>query len=116
MSLINNSNVENIQFVSYTGKYPNLCSGVLTLIVRDKEYIFGHDYSKSGWEKDGHLEKFWSSGGNCGFSGGYKSSYIHSGEWQIDVSKLPEELKQYAQEIDEVFNENVRQGCCGGCL
>lgn len=79
MSLINNSNVENIQFVSYTGKYPNLCSGVLTLIVRDKEYIFGHDYSKSGWEKDGHLEKFWSSGGNCGFSGGYKSSYIHSG-------------------------------------
>jgi len=38
------------------------------------------------------------------------------GEWQINVSKLPEEIKQYAQEIDEVFNENVPYGCCGGCL
>ena len=45
-----NSNTSRVKFISYTGEYPNLCSGVLTL------------------------------------------------------------------EIDEVFNENVEWGCCGGCI
>lgn len=117
MSLVNSSNAENVKFVSYTGAYPNLCGGVLTLLICGKEYVFGHDYSKfESWKTDGHNPSFWSSGGNCGFTNDYSDSYVNSGEWQINVSELPEEIKQYAQEIDEVFNENVPQGCCGGCL
>ena len=117
MSLVNNSSAGNVEFVSYTGAYPNLCSGILTLLICGKEYVFGHDYSKfESWKTDGHHSSFWSSGGSCGFSNGYSESHVKSGEWQINVSELPEEVKQYAQEIDEVFNENVPYGCCGGCL
>ncbi|MEZ3438640.1 MAG: hypothetical protein K1W18_07150 [Oscillospiraceae bacterium] len=97
MSLINNT-PQRVKFISYTGKYPNLCSGVLTL------------------ENDGNYEAFWSSGGGCGFYNDYANAYVDSGAWEIDVSALPEELRPFAAEIDEVFNDNVPQGCCGGCL
>ena len=59
---------------------------------------------------------FWHSGGSCGFTDGYGDSYVNQGEWEIDIEELPEELKCYASEIDEVFNANVEEGCCGGCL
>jgi hypothetical protein len=41
---------------------------------------------------------------------------VNSGEWIINESEIPEKYKKYALEIDEVFNDNVQQGCCGGCL
>jgi hypothetical protein len=31
----------NIEFVSYNGKYPNLCSGKLTVKIDGKEVSFG---------------------------------------------------------------------------
>lgn len=31
-----------MRFISYTGDYPNLCSGVLTLEIDGKEYNFDH--------------------------------------------------------------------------
>ena len=40
-------NKTNIEFVSYTGAYPNLCSGILTMKVNGKEYEFGHDWLNS---------------------------------------------------------------------
>lgn len=66
--LINHNNNEftHVKFVSYTGRWPNLCSGVLTL--------------------------------------------------EIDVNKIPEQFRKYATEINEVFNDNVPWGCCGGCI
>lgn len=105
--MIRSSSVENnnVKFISYTGKWPNLCSGVLTLEVNGKIYKFG--YSQE-------YRDFWASGGSCGFKGG--KSYINYGEWEINVDDLPEELRKYAPEIDKVFNENVESGCCGGCL
>ena len=103
---------EHVKFISYTGAYPNLCSGVLTLEIDGIEYHFGHDYTKwESWKTDGNFNKFWHSGG------GITSDYCsYSGEWEIDVSELPEQFRQYATEIDEVFNENVPYGCCGGCI
>lgn len=119
MSLVNctDNNEGNVQFVSYTGKYPNLCAGILTLVICGKEYVFGHDYTKfESWKTDGNNPSFWRSGGQCGFVGDYAESYVHSGEWEIDVLELPDDIKKYAHEIDEAFNENVPFGCCGGCL
>lgn len=106
----------DIKFVSYTGHYPNLCSGVLTLLINSKEYIFGHDYSKGNYDKDGHYEKFWQSGGSCGFRNNYTESYVNDSEWMLDDSELPDELKIYSKELINCFNENVTHGCCGGCL
>lgn len=103
--LVENSNVK---FISYTGRWPNLCSGILTLEINGKTYKFG--YSQK-------YPKFWYSGGSCGFKDRVNwESYINYGDWEIDVDDLPEELRKYASEIDRVFNENVEPGCCGGCL
>lgn len=95
----------HVEFVKYTGKWPNLCGGILTLKIDGKEVRFGNNYH----DKTLKYEKFWRSGGECG---------RHSnttGEWRIDVQELPEEFREYAAEIDEVFNANVEYGCCGGC-
>lgn len=94
-----------VEFVSYTGEYPNLCTGDLTLRVNGKEYFF-----------DQYKDRFWASGGSYGSTNDYKDSYCDNGEWVIDANKLPDELKQYAFEIDVVINENIPYGCCGGCL
>lgn len=94
--VINNSN-NNVKFISYTGKYPNLCNGVLTLEICGEKVTF---------EKP-----FWISGGHCVHTYG-----ILKGEWEIDYNAIPEKYRKYAYEIDEVFNDNVDHGCCGGCL
>ena len=112
-----NTNVgKHVEFVSYTGEYPNLCRGVLTLKIDGEEVVFGHNYCFNDWKNDGHYNDFWSSGGSCGFSDDYSQSYVTGGEWEIDVLRLPENYRKYAHEIDQVFNENVESGCCGGCL
>lgn len=102
-------NSGHVEFVSYTGKWPNLCSGVLTLKINGILYKFGHNYSTSNWETDGNFEKFWRSGGECSLK------YISEGEWIIDAGDIPEVFREYAAEIDSVFNGNVPFGCCGGC-
>lgn len=89
--------MNKVKFVSYTGKWPNLCSGTLTLKVNgqlrtDFELI---------------------SGGGCGFDNHWEDSWISNGSWTVIV---PDDLKDLKDEITEVVNENVPEGCCGGCL
>lgn len=117
MVVNNNKNNTHVEFVSYTGKYPNLCRGVLTLLIDSEEVRFGHDYSKIGsYESDGNYDSFWESGGNCGFRNNYQDSYVNSGEWVINAEDIPDKYRKYAEEIDDVFNSCVDYGCCGGCL
>ena len=52
-------NPTNVEFVSYTGKWPNLCSGILTLKIYGKEHRFGYG--------SGMYEPFWSSGAAVAF-------------------------------------------------
>lgn len=126
--VINGKSSGRVKFISYTGKYPNLCSGVLTLEIDGKECKFGHnsdyshyDHNLKKWvytdEDSGNPnhDAFWESGGNCGFRNNYEE-YVNTGEWRIIASDLPEEFRELAGEIDAVFNENVPYGCCGGCL
>ena len=103
----NNNTNSHVKFVNYTGRYPNLCSGILTLEIDGTEYTFG-----SSWQKpEANFDKFWCSGG--GITRNYEA---YSDEWQINVDDLPEQFRKYATEIDDVFNSNVRWGCCGGCI
>lgn len=95
---------KHVEFVKYTGKWPNLCRGILTLKIDGREVRFGYSY-------DGSVDhdRFWRSGGECSMR------TIQHGEWIIDVNAIPEQYRGYAAEIDEVFNQNVERGCCGGC-
>lgn len=99
---------ENVEFVSYTGRYPNLCSGVLTLKIDGTEYQF----KPYGYDGKTTFRHFWCSGG--GIEGNYEGTY--QGEWQIHSDDIPEQFRKYASEIDAVFNRNVPFGCCGGCI
>lgn len=109
--LINLSNNEtnHVKFISYTGKWPNLCRGLLTLNIDGKDVTFGYSYLS---KPKPDYEPFWYSGG--GLMEDYMGAY--TGEWQIDVERIPEQFRKYATEIDEVFNVNVEHGCCGGCI
>lgn len=98
-----NTAESHIKFISYTGKWPNLCSGILTLEIDGKKARFGYGTLNS---------PFWLSGG--GLNPNYEGAY--QGEWKIDVDRIPEEYRKYASEIDRAFNENVEWGCCGGCI
>ncbi|MBR4625475.1 MAG: hypothetical protein IKO56_08075 [Alphaproteobacteria bacterium] len=128
--LFNKSENKNnlVKFVSYTGKYPNLCSGVLTLEIDGKQYKFGHNFMnnhyddvKKKWvqtdedENNPNFDSFWHSGGSCYFTKDYQD-IVETNEWNINVEELPEKFKELAEEIDIVFNDNVPWGCCGGCL
>lgn len=100
---------EHVKFISYTGEYPNLCCGDLTLEIDGKKAIFGNGYDTKMNKRKGIYPIFW-------HSGGYIRNYeAYKGEWQIDVDIIPEKYRKYASEIDEAFNANVPYGCCGGC-
>ena len=90
-----------IEFIKYTGKWPTLCSGELYFKVNGKEYKI----------------KGLVPGGEVGFKGGYGGeSYIKKGPWRLHNHDFPKELKPYKRLITKMVNENVEQGCCGGCL
>lgn len=107
----NNKTGEHVKFVSYTGSYPNLCSGVLTLEIDGIEYTFS-----ARWvDTKSDYENFWGVGGSVRADSNW-NFYVDTSEWIIDVDRIPEPFRKYASEIDEVFNDNVEWGCCGGCI
>lgn len=102
-----NNNETHVKFISYTGEYPCLCFGNLTLEIDGIEYTFGNSNTD--------FASFWYSGGRVWFDDEW-GEHVECGEWSIDVDYLPEQFRKYAKEIDSVFNENVEWGCCGGCV
>lgn len=93
--------MDNLEFVSYDGEsFPShLCSGTLIMKLNRKIIKFPFHCLVSG--------------GLCYRRG--EDEIIEKGKWSIDKwpEGFPEHLKQ--KTIDLV-NENVREGCCGGCL
>lgn len=89
-----------VKFISYDGKYPNLCCGTLTLEIDGEVVVFKPE------------NRFWYSGGN------YSQDNIFNfkNEWIIYQSELPDKYRMYVADIDRVFNENVEFGCCRGCV
>lgn len=123
-----NSNTSRVKFISYTGEYPNLCSGVLTLEIDGKKYKFGHNFLTYHYDEktqtwiytdedpnNPNFNSFWSSGGCVSHNEDWNWEVEHN-EWEIDVNELPEQFWNVAAEIDSVINANVRWGCCGGCI
>ncbi len=98
----------NIEFVEYTGGWPALCCGELKLKIDGKPVTFG-----SG---DSDYPRFWTTGGSCGFNGDYEEEYVFQGPWKILEHRLPKKFRSHAQELIDLFNKNVPEGCCGGCI
>ena len=88
-----------VEFVSYDGKYPCLCMGTLIIKVNNETYSLKHAMI---------------SGGSICTSEDWDMWATH-GDWEVDLEEYPE-LEPYKEEITRVVNENVRQGCCGGCI
>jgi len=88
-----------IEFVSYDGAYPNLCSGTLVLKIDGKEVTFPN-YCMS-------------SGGSVWFDEDW-GEHIEDGPWTL--SDIPAEYAHLKAEIEDVINDNVSEGCCGGCI
>lgn len=89
-----------LRFVSYDGRFPNLCSGTLIMEL-DSERINFPSYCLQ-------------SGGIVSFDDDWHE-IVTTGPWTIiEFPKdFPEELKQLAEDL---VNENVEWGCCGGCV
>jgi len=87
-----------VEFVSYDGKLPCLCMGTLVIKVNEKIYSFKQAMI-SGGHIDGDIHHMWAE----------------QDDWRIDLEEHPE-LEPYKDEITKVVNENVEQGCCGGCI
>lgn len=99
---------KTVEFVSYSGAYPNLCSGTLTLKINGVIATFGI-------HTDAQYPEFWRSGGAVWFDEHW-IDHVESGPWQFYEKDLPEIYRPFANEIFAAFNENVPRGCCGGCI
>lgn len=86
----------NIEFVSYDGEYPTLCSGTLVIKVNGKEMALNHVMVSGG----------------CYF---YNDDDVDQAPWCVSLEKYPE-LMPYEEEIAECVNANIPYGCCGGCI
>ena len=107
-----------VEFVSYTGSYPCLCSGVLTVKIDGETVRFGHevgsfDYKTSSY-KDNNYDDFWVSGGSVECDGN-EEYYTEQEKWEISIDNdFP--YNNIINELIDCMNENVRYGCCGGCI
>lgn len=116
-----------IEFVSYDGKYPNLCSGIFKVRIDGELVAFGYDWKLR--EEDRNLpifSLFWQSGGSVDWRGEYDK--VEREPWQLcygnadckilweffDLTSM--EGDQLLSDLIDCFNENVPYGCCGGCI
>lgn len=89
-----------VEFISYSGKWPCLCSGTLILKIDGKRVEFRNALLSNGsvWFDDD-----W-------------TAHVEEGFWSVSSYDLTEEYLPYLEEIEKVVNENVPYGCCGGCV
>ena len=98
--------VGHVSFVSFSGRYPRLCGGILVLRIDGVAYRFG-------WDETCQFRPFWRSGGYIRH-GTWR--YSAAGPWIVDADLLPTQFKAYANEIARAMNAHMKLGCCGGCL
>jgi len=119
---------KRIEFIDYSGKYPNLCGGILTILIDGEKYKFGHNFSNyhkvdDKWvftdedpDKPNYPE-FWTSGGRVSFDKDWNAE-IESGPWEYNgyLDSYKEFTPELINELMMIFNSNVSYGCCGGCI
>lgn len=112
-----------VEFVEYTGKYPNRCSGRLFVKIDGKMTSFGsYCLGERGKTKDKGVPNypaFWTTGGSVTFDDDWNDE-IEEAPWELDVQyvigKYSDDIVRLLPELIRIFNENVPWGCCGGCV
>lgn len=90
----------SLKFISYSGDYPSLCYGTLIVELNGQQYELKNKLCSGGSVK---ADENW-------------NFEVTQGPWRIDRDDLPEELKSHYYELKELVNDNIQQGCCGGCI
>lgn len=108
-----------LKFISYSGEYPCLCMGVLTVEIDGKQYKFGHESESYDFKtckyNDDNFDAFWKSGGRI--TGNWGNLHATEDDWQMSIDgKYPDWLLPILPELLKLFNANVEHGCCGGCI
>ena len=113
--------MKKLEFVEYTGGYPNLCSGRLFVKIDDKLVSFGnYCLGEKGKTDDTNVpvyKSFWVSGGSVSFDDDW-DEHVTEGDWEAcwKEKNYPKEIAKLLPRLLELFNENVPHGCCGGCV
>lgn len=108
-------NKKKFTFVSYDGKWPNLCRGVLKLKDENGDtYRFGPYYDCDTGNR--HYPCFWRSGGCIRSNNDRSDMWAENGPWEFDNFTKNEFLIANKEQLIDIFNENVEMGCCGGCI
>ena len=123
-----------IEFISYDGEYPNLCSGLLLVNIDGVKHAFcpymDHFWNEKNRKEileDDSIIKVYGfhmiSGGYCLYNDETEDYEVESGEWNIDVDYLEYDngvrfvlSDRQKKELRDCVNENVEEGCCGGCI
>ena len=93
--------MKTVKFINYSGKYPNLCGGVLHY-----EIIFDNGRHEI------HQTEI-KSGGECFYNHNTNDIIQKYGDWKLSEKKfLPYKLQI---ELLNQVNNIVPKGCCGGC-
>lgn len=114
-----------IEFISYDGEYPNLCSGLLLVRIDGVKYAlcpymdhFWNEKNRRSILEDDSIIKVYGfgmiSGGSCPYNEETEDYDVESGEWDIDVDNLRYEngvrfvlSDRQKQELKECVNESV---------
>lgn len=128
-----------IEFVSYEGKFPNLCEGLLVVRIDGRLYAFS-PYSneslyRSFWNRFNRTEAleddsitkvsgfYLRSGGYIDWGEDGENPKIVKRKWIIDdkAMKLENGVRfilsgEQKSELEKVINQNIELGCCGGCV
>jgi hypothetical protein len=110
-----------LEFVEYTGSFPNLCSGMLFVKIDGKMVSFGQYCLEEKGETDDtdvpNYSDFWRTGGSVSFDEDW-NEHVGKGPWEASWREedYPPEIRELLPQLLELFNENVPYGCCGGCV
>lgn len=127
-----------IEFVSYEGKFPNLCEGLLVVRIDGRLYAFSPYYDsmyRPFWNRFNRTEAleddsitkvsgfYLRSGGYIDWGEDGENPKIVKGKWIIDDKAMKLEngerfilSGEQKSELEKVINQNIELGCCGGCV
>ena len=116
--------MSKVEFVEYTGRYPNRCSGRLFVKIDGKLVSFGNyclgEKGKTNDKRVPNYPAFWRTGGSIYYENDWDDDEIEEAPWELDVQyvigKYSDDIVRLLPELIRIFNENVPWGCCGGCV